>query len=165
VSAGVRGWVDRLGRVLASAVISAPLVVAITVVTAVIADRTDALPALLGAAVGIMLTTYGGASIVSALFVQPVQQPGENPFQTRQGASLATVLSQMVGWLAVLVAALPSSVLAWIAVARASATLGWVALVVGLVLGAVWLVVGIRVGGRLLERRAPVLLQRVIAFE
>jgi len=165
VSAGVRGWVDRLGRVLASAVISAPLVVAITVVTAVIADRTDALPALLGAAVGIMLTTYGGASIVSALFVQPVQQPGENPFQTRQGASLATVLSQMVGWLAVLVAALPSSVLAWIAVARPSATLGWVALVVGLVLGAVWLVVGIRVGGRLLERRAPVLLQRVIAFE
>ncbi|CAM5790612.1 hypothetical protein [Cellulomonas persica] len=165
VSAGVRGWVDRLGRVIASAVVALPLVVVITVASAVIADRVDALPALLGAAMGILLTSYGGASIVSALFVQPVQQPGENPFQTRQGASLATVLSQMVGWTAVLVAALPPAVLAWVAVARASALLGWGALVVGLALGAVWLTVGVRVGGRLLDRRAPMLLQKVIAFE
>ena len=165
VSAGVRGWVDRLGRVLASAVVAVPLVVVITVVTAVLQDRVDALPALLGAAVGILLTTYGGASIVSALFVQPVQQPGDNPFQTKQGASMATMLSQMAGCTIVLVAALPPAALAVFAVTRSSAVLGWAALVVGLVLGAVWLTVGVRVGGRLLDRRAPVLLQRVIAFE
>ena len=35
----------------------------------------------------------------------------------------------------------------------------------GLALGAVWLTVGVRVGGRLLDRRAPMLLQKVIAFE
>lgn len=165
VSAGVRGVVDRLGRVIASGVVGVPLVVLVVVVTAVLADRADAVPALLGAAAGVMLTSYGGASIVSALFVQPVQQPGENPFQTKQGASMSTVLSQTAGWLLVLVAASPPALLAWFAISRASAVLGWVALVLGVVLGAVWLTVGVRVGGRLLDRRAPVLLQRVIAFE
>ncbi len=165
VSAGVRGWVDRLGRVIASGVIAVPLVVVITAVTAVLRDRADALAALLGASIGILMTTYGGASIVSALFVQPVQQPGENPFQTKQGASMATMVSQMVGSVVVLVASLPPAVLAWFAVTRSSALLGWVTLAVGLVLGAVWLTVGVRVGGRLLDRRAPMLLQKVIAYE
>ncbi|ASR53840.1 hypothetical protein [Cellulomonas sp. PSBB021] len=165
VSAGVRGVVDRLGRVVASGIIAVPLVTTIVVVTAAVTDRLDAVPALLGAAAGVMLTSYGGASIVSALFVQPVQQPGENPFQTRQGASMATVLSQTAGWALVLVAASPPALLAWFAVSRSSAALGWAALALGVVLGAVWLTVGVRVGGRLLDRRAPVLLQRVIAFE
>ena len=78
---------------------------------------------------------------------------------------MATMVSQMVGSVVVLVASLPPAVLAWFAVTRSSALLGWVTLAVGLVLGAVWLTVGVRVGGRLLDRRAPMLLQKVIAYE
>jgi len=165
VSAGVRGVADRLGRVVASAVVSVPLVLLIVVVTAFLVDRVETLPALLGGSAALLLTAYGGASIVSALFTQPVQQPGENPFQTRQGASLATVLSQAVGSLVVFVAAAPAAALAVVAVLRGSTALGWASLAAGLVLGTVWLVVGVRVGGRLLERRAPQLLQKVLSYE
>ncbi|MBT0992825.1 hypothetical protein KIN34_00775 [Cellulomonas sp. DKR-3] len=164
VSAGVPGTVDRLGRVLASAVIAVPTVTLITVVTALLTDHAADLPALLGVAAGVLLTSYAGASVVSALVVQAVQQPGDSPFQTRQGTSLTTVLSQTAGWFVVALASLPEALLAGFAVARSSAVLGWAALVVGLVLGSVLLVVGVRVGGRELDRRGPVLLQRILAF-
>jgi ABC-2 type transport system permease protein len=164
VSAGVRGTVDRLGRVLASAVIAVPTVTIITLVTALLTDHGADLPALFGVAFGVLLTSYAGASVMSALVVQPVQQPGDSPFQTRQGTSLSAVLSQTAGAFVVALATLPEAALAWFAVARSSTALGWAALVVGLVLGSVLLVVGVRIGGRELDRRGPVLLQRVIAF-
>ncbi|AEI11212.1 hypothetical protein [Cellulomonas gilvus] len=164
VSAGVRGRVDRLGRVLASATLSAPIVLLITVVTAALTGHARDLPALLGATLGVLGAAYGGASILSALVVQPVQQPGENPFATRQGASMSAMLSQMVGSFAVMAATLPVVVPAWVAVATSSALLGWIALAVGAVVCGACVVVGVRVGGRLLDQRAPVLLQRVIAF-
>lgn len=165
VSAGVPGTVDRLARVIASAVVGGPLLVLVTVGCALITGHGDDLPALLGASVGIALAAYAGASIVSALFVQPVQQPGENPFQTRQGASMATIVSQMVGWMCVSVASAPAIVLAVLATVRDSQLLGWAAFVVGAGIGAVCLVVGVRVGGRQLDLRAPVLLQKVVSFE
>lgn len=165
VSAGVPGRVDRLARVTASALVGGPLAVLVTVASAFFSGHGDDLPALLGAGLGIALAAYGGSSIVSALFVQPVQQPGENPFQTRQGASMATVASQMVGWMCVSVASAPAIVLAVLATVRDSALLGWTALVVGAAVGVACLVVGVRVGGRQLDLRGPVLLQKVIAFE
>ena len=70
--------------------------------SALLTDRPDAIPALLGVSFGVLCTAFGGASIVSALVVYPVQQPGDNPFQTRQGASMVAVTSQLVGWSAVL---------------------------------------------------------------
>jgi ABC-2 type transport system permease protein len=38
---------------------------------------------------------------------------------------------------------------------------GWVALVVGLVLGPIELAIGVRYGGRILDRRAPQLLMQL----
>jgi len=49
-------------------------------------------------------------------------------------------------------------VTAGFAVWGGQAWLGWVALLLGVVLGAAYLVVGVRVGARLFERRAPLLL-------
>ncbi|GEL94892.1 hypothetical protein [Cellulomonas composti] len=164
VAAPLRGVTDRLGRVLASATIGVPVVAAIVVSTAAVVGASDDLPALLGASLGVLLTAYGGASVVSALVVMPVQQPGENPFATRQGTSLAAFLSQTVGWMAVIVLALPEIVLAWLAVRGGPAALGVAAALVGLVLGAIVLVVGVRTGGRVLDRRAPLLLHRLVSF-
>ena len=65
----------------------------------------------------------------------PVQLPGESPFQTKQGASTASVVSQLVGWLVVMALCLPEMILALLAVRGGSVALGWVTLVVGLVLG------------------------------
>lgn len=164
VAAPLAGRVDRWGRVLAVLVFAVPVVLVLTVGSALFAGRADALPALIGAALGVLLTALAASSIVSALVVYPVQQPGDNPFQTRQGASLAAFSSQLLGWLTVVVASLPEIVLAIVAVGQRSAALGVVALVVGLLLGAVLLLVGTRVGGRLLDRNGPDLLRRILAF-
>ena len=64
-------------------------------------------PRAAGLSFGVLLTALGGSSVLSALVVYPVQLPGENPFQTKQGASMATVLSQFAGWLAVMALSLP----------------------------------------------------------
>jgi ABC-2 type transport system permease protein len=141
-----------------------PVVVVFTVGSALIVDRTEVLPALLGASLGILLTAYGTASVVSAIVVYPVQLPGENPFQTRQGASMAAITSQLLGWLAVLVLSSPEVVLAVVAITLGPAAVGWIALLVGLVFGGTLLVVGLRVGGRTLDRTGTDLLARIQAF-
>lgn len=164
LAAPVTGLTDRLGRVLGASAVALPVVVVYVVGSALLTDRPGAIPALLGVSTGVLCTAFGGASIVSALVVYPVQQPGDNPFQTRQGASMVAVTSQLVGWSAVLALSLPEAVLAFLAVSQSDAALGWATLVVGVLLGGLLLVVGLRVGGRTLERNGADLLRRIMAF-
>ena len=163
VASPMRGVDDRMGRAVAAGVILGPLVVLLSTFLALVMGRAALLPGLLGATLGAFLTALGSASVMSALVVMRVQQAGENPFGARQGASLAAVLSQMAGMVVVGAMALPEVVLAALSYAWSSPVLGWVGLVVGLVLGALFVVIGVRWGGRLLDRRAPVLLQRLVA--
>lgn len=160
----LRGLADRWGRVLVAGTIGLVLSLLIVVGTVAFSGRWDALPALAGATVGLLLTGLGGACVVSAAVVYPVQQPGENPFGTKQGTSVAAFTSQMAGFAAVGALAAPVAVLALLAVVQESAVLGWVALGVGPVMGAAVLVGGVRLGGSMLERRGPDLLQRMRAF-
>ncbi|GIG28590.1 hypothetical protein [Cellulomonas marina] len=164
VSAGLRGRDDRAGRVLGVGLLLVPLLVVLAVVVALLTGSARHLPAVLGAALGTCLTALGVASVVSALLVTRVQQAGESAFTTRQGASLAAVVSQLGGMTVGLVLAAPELVLAVLAVAWSSAPLGWVALLVGAVLGGLLLVVGVRWGGHLLDRRAPRLLQALVTM-
>lgn len=164
VAAPLRGSADRLGRVIAAGAIAGPAVVVLSIGSAVLTGQPEVIPALLGLSFGVLLTALGGSSVLSALVVYPVQLPGENPFQTRQGASMASVVSQFAGWLAVMALSLPEIVLGVIAVRGGSAALGWVTLAVGLVLGSVLLALGVRIGGRTLDRTGPDLLRRIVAF-
>lgn len=164
VAAPLRGVADRLGRVIAAAAIAVPAVVVLSVGSALLADRAALIPALLGVSFGVLLTSLGGSSVVSALVVYPVQMPGENPFQTRQGASMSAVVSQLGGWLAVMALCLPEIVLALAAIGWGSVPLAWVTLAVGVVLGSVLLTIGVRIGGRTLDRTGPDLLRRIVAF-
>ena len=164
VATPLRGTTDRLGRVIAAGVIAVPGVVLLTVGSALVADQPTAVPALLGLSLGVLLTSLGGSSILSALVVYPVQLPGENPFQTKQGTSVASVVSQLVGWLAVMALCIPEIVLAVLAVRGGSVGLGWLTVVVGLVLGSLLLTLGVRIGGRTLDRTGPDLLSKIVAF-
>jgi ABC-2 type transport system permease protein len=111
-----------------------------------------------------MLTALGLASVFSARFVYPVPRPGESPFASQQGSSLAASLSSLVGLLAIIVLGLPELTLAGFAVGTGSMVLGLIAMVVGLALGATVLIVGIRLGGRTLDRNAPNLLAQLVTF-
>jgi len=111
-----------------------------------------------------MLTALGLASVLSALFVYPVPRPGESPFGSPQGASMAAFLSSFVGLVSIIVLGLPELALAGFAVGTDSMVFGLLALVVGLAVGATVLIVGIRLGGRTLDRNAPELLAKLVSF-
>jgi ABC-2 type transport system permease protein len=164
VAAPIDGRVDRTGRVVAAAIIGVPATLVFVVGSVAVVGRFDALPGLLGASLGPLLTALGWSSVVSARIVYQVPKPGESPFGTQQGASMAAALSQLVGWVVILGLSLPALVLAGFAVSTRSAALGVVSLVVGIALGAVALVVGIRLGSRAMDRGAPELLQRMVSF-
>ena len=66
-------------------------------------------------------------------------------------------------WILAAVLAAPEIILAILTVATGDALFGWLALPVGVVLGVVFFVLGVGIGGRMLDRTAPDLLQRVRA--
>ncbi|WP_169924523.1 hypothetical protein [Flavimobilis soli] len=164
VAAPMGGAPDRWGRALAIGVPGLVLSLGVAVGTLAYADRWDATAAVVGATVGTLLAALGLASIVSAMVVFPVTAPGENPFASKQGGSLAALLSQTVGSLALLLVLSPTLVVAVVAIVKTSAVLSAVSGVLGLATGVVALMVGMKVGARRLEDGAPELLARLRSF-
>jgi len=93
-----------------------------------------------------------------------VPKPGDSPFKQPQGAAMATLVAQTVAMLLVLALSLPFLVPGVIAIVADLPVLGWGTLAVGVVVGAVVLVLGVRWGARTYDRRAPELLQRVLSY-
>ena len=98
------------------------------------------------------------------MVVFPVTAPGENPFAAQQGGSMAAVISQTVGSVALLVVLAPTYVVGVLAVVKTSAVLAAVAAVLGVVTGVAVLLGGITAGSRRLEAGAPELLARLRSF-
>ncbi|MDO9398834.1 MAG: transporter [Herbiconiux sp.] len=158
---GVRGRDDRLGRVWALTVIAVPLALLGCVVPAFFTGLWSDLPWVLGLAAAALLGGMGVASISSALIVIPVPQAGDNPFKSAPGAGFTTALSGFATWGIALALCLPATVLAVLGLILGSPLLGWLTLAVGLVLGAVFLVLGLRIGARVLDARGPDILARL----
>lgn len=129
-----------------------------------VVGRWETLPALLGLTVGTLLVATGISSAVSARLVYPVPKPGDSPFKQPQGAAMATLVSQTVAMVLVFALALPFLVPGVLAILLPNVVLGWVTLAVGPVVGVVVLVLGVRWGARIYDRRAPELLQQVLSF-
>ncbi|GAB3525822.1 transporter [Arthrobacter monumenti] len=161
VSSGVSGIADRTGRVLACAAFALPVSLLFVVLPLWLNDSWNLLPAMLGLTLGVLLTGLGLASVVSARYTYNVPAPGDSPFKTPPGSGVRTILVQFVGWLTLAVLIAPELVLALISIATGAMLFGWLALGAGLVLGAVFLVLGIRIGGRWFDRRTPELLLAV----
>ncbi|MGF0116067.1 hypothetical protein ACQFYA_07015 [Promicromonospora sp. Marseille-Q5078] len=164
VATGTPGRADRWGRALPVLAGGLPLCLAFALVGCAVAQRWDALPAMLGLTAGTLGASVGISSAVSARLVYPVPKPGESPFKSPQGATMATMLAQMATMGIILGVSLPTLALALPAILLPQAALGWAALGVGLVTGVLVLVLGVRWGARTYDRRLPELLQRVMAF-
>ncbi|HEY5518662.1 MAG TPA: hypothetical protein VIK17_03345 [Cellulomonas sp.] len=164
VAAPIRGRVDRAGRVLAAGLLGLPVVTAMTLLSVAAAGRWDATAPILGVSLGLLTSALGVASVVSARVVYQVPQVGESPFSSKQGGSTASLVSQTLGGLVLVALVLPEVALGVAAVVTGSALLGVLGLVVGVGLGTTLLVVGVRLGGDLYDRRAPQLLQTLVSF-
>ncbi|MCQ9163277.1 transporter [Arthrobacter sp. STN4] len=163
LAAGVSGTADRAGRAMAAACLALPLGLLYAVVGAGMAGTWAPLPAVLGLTVGVVGSGLGLASVFSARFTMNAPLPGDSPLKSKPGNNFSAMLIQMAGFAGVGVLLLPEIVLAVVAMATRQPVFGWMSLACGIVLGAVSVLAGIRIGARIYDRRAPELLLAVSA--
>ncbi|QCR18855.1 hypothetical protein [Agrococcus sp. SGAir0287] len=159
VLAGVSGRADRAGRLLGAGVVLGPMVVAAPVVVAGITGGWDLLPAGLGAAVGTSLVAAGVGIAVGAFLPGRAPSP-ERPFGRGSSGGAQSLAALAIMAPITLVASAPAIALA-IASVVWQPWLGWVAVAVGLAVGAVAIGLGIRIGGDRLDRTWPEVLAAV----
>jgi ABC-2 type transport system permease protein len=151
------GVADRRGRLVGSALLALVLVPAYTLVGAGVGQRLDLTAGLLGLSAALLGAGYGLSSVMSVVLPYPVPESGESPFASRPGAAGATLLAQTVASIGTTVIAAPVVVLAWLGW-QGQVWAVWATAVLGVALGLVVALLGIRVGARLFERRGPELL-------
>lgn len=161
IASGVSGAADRAGRVAAVASFSVPVVIALTVASAGVADAWRWLPGLLGLSLGILFTGFGVSSVSSAKLVFPVPAAGDSPFASPPGSGFLSGLTTFASWGVLAVLVVPELALVVAGAVVGLPELGYAALIVGVTLGALFMLAGIRQGGALLESRAPELLAQL----
>ncbi len=165
VAVGVRGRADRAGRMLGALTPAAPLVCAVAVLATALGGRTALLPAVLGAALGLLLVAHGVSAVTSALLVMPVPLSGQSLFARVPGATFVSGLAAFGILIAAAVVGAPAYVPAFIAAATGDTPLTWLSLPIGVGYGILIAVVGVLAGGAVFDRTAPMLLARVRALK
>ncbi|WP_045730573.1 hypothetical protein [Pseudarthrobacter chlorophenolicus] len=161
LATGVRGTADRLGRALACLILSVPVVLAFTVVPFAFTGSWEWLPGILGLSLGMLLSGLGLSSVVSARYNIAVPLPGDSPFKKPPGNVGQTMLVQFGGMGVLALLVIPEAALLIVQGVTGNPFFGWLNLGVGLALGLVLFVVGVRVGGRWLEARGPEMLAQL----
>ncbi|WP_255768291.1 transporter [Pseudarthrobacter sulfonivorans] len=161
LTTGVSGVADRLGRALACLTLAVPVVLIFAVVPFVFTGTWEWLPGVLGLSAGILLTGLGLSSVLSARYNIAVPLPGDSPFKKPPGNVGQTMAVQFGGMGVLAILVLPEAVLIIAQSVTGDVLFGWLNLVVGPVLGLVLFGVGIRIGGRWLDRRGPEMLAQL----
>lgn len=157
VVSDTKGRADRMGRAIPALLVGTPLLVLGALVSAKLSGDTSVLPSLLGVSIGILLSGLGLSSIMSARFPYPVVHPGDSPFSQPQSTGTAAALIQSLSFLATFVLASPAIIFAALGLSLGG-TWPWASFAAGIGLGLFVLLVGVRWGGWIFERRATNLL-------
>ncbi|HET7762878.1 MAG TPA: hypothetical protein VFL46_11000 [Phycicoccus sp.] len=155
VATGVRGWEDRLGRALASTLVFGPMVLLTFVVSVALGVLTAVLP-WLTVVVASFLASLGLAVGVGAVLPGTAPRTGGNPFAATSGGAAQGCLTATISFVGPFVLTLPVVLLA--VLTSGTAVGQWLALAVGTAYGLALLTVGVVLGGRRLDRRAPEML-------
>lgn len=165
LATGVRGVDDRAGRAVALLVFALPAVAVVAIVSMLVVGEAPLLPAVFGISIGVLLSGLAVISVSSASIVVPVPRAGRNPFTAQPGSGMTGVVGSYAVTAVTAVIAIPELALGIFSLGLGSgpgsALLGWLALAVGVLWGAGTLVLGVRMGGRILDRTGPALLARM----
>jgi ABC-2 type transport system permease protein len=158
ITTSVRGWEDRLGRLLGFSTVAVPIV-ALVLVMGVLATGSEHLLPFAAATLAVTGAALGVGSHLGSIIQVPVPPPGSNPFGKGSGGGpLSVVVSMLTVVLALLVSA-PALV-----VAALSYSYSWArfaALPIALVTAGGAIVWGVVMGGRRLDRHWPEVLREV----
>ncbi|MES1170350.1 MAG: hypothetical protein ABUL47_06665, partial [Leifsonia sp.] len=142
-----------------------PALVVVALVSLGLVGGWSELPAVFGISLGVLLSGLAAVSVSSASLVVPVARSGRNPFTAQAGSGMTSLVASYAVSGVTLALAAPELGLGIAALvipsAAVSAVLGWLALAVGVLWGAGSLAIGVRLGGRILDRTGPALLARM----
>lgn len=159
VLTGVSGTDDRAGRALGMVVLFGPLLIVTAFVSIALAGSWDLLPGSLGATLGTAGVVVGVGAAISPWMPGQTPAPEASPFGAGSSGGAQALLGALVMMAAAGTVGAPA-----IGTAIASAWipwLGWVSLALGLTVGALAIWLGVRIGGRALDRRWPEVLAAV----
>ncbi|MBW4033246.1 MAG: hypothetical protein HIU88_11385 [Acidobacteria bacterium] len=159
LSAQTRGVHDRLGRIWPVLFFGILLIAVGTPITVWVQGDLASLPAVLGINVALLLGGLGVGSGLSSRFPYPAPRPGDGPFTYPQASGgAAGGAAQGASFLLTVLVASPAIAATVIWVLGVAGPWPLVALVAGVVSGGLALVIGVRAGGRIFDRRGPELL-------
>ena len=159
ILAGVRGRDDRAGRALAIGCWAVPFAVLLVVVPTVIIGSWEHLLPSLSLVVPATLVVLGVASLLGVYLPGRAPKPGASPFGKGSSGGVQAFLLMGLGLLISAVLMLPT--IALIVASIWTPWLSWLGLAVGLASGVTVLVLGIRMGGKALDRRYPNVLTEI----
>ena len=161
VVSGMSGRDDRIGRIWSMSLVLVPVMAILLVAVLIITGRWDLAPAAAAAAIALTLIGLGLGAWIGGIWQWPAPPPGSSPFTKGSGGGIESALGFGVTTGLTFVGALPTAAL--IVVSFWIPWVVWLAVLVALVSGVVMLLVGIRKGGELLDRRWPEVLSAVTA--
>ena len=154
----MRGWSDRIGRLVPVLLIGLPLLALAIPFAILLYGRWALLPALAGVCLSLFLCGLGLSSIASVAAPYAVSRPGESPFEQPQRTGAGGVIAQGLVMLGTIALSAPALWWAWIALTD-DIEAAMLALWGGLVTGVVVLAVGIAIGAIVFERRGGRLME------
>jgi ABC-2 type transport system permease protein len=157
VATGVSGRADRIGRLVPTAIVASVLLPGYATFSCAVTGRWEVWPAMLGIGLGLLLTGFGAANVMSVSSPYPVPAPGTNPFSTPPGSSALTIVMILVAGAGIVAVNLPVIALG-IGALLGHVWMGWLCLGLAVVLGSAAFIFGTGRGAALYERRAPELL-------
>jgi ABC-2 type transport system permease protein len=104
-----------------------------------------------------LFTGLGLSSVGSARFPYPAVRPGDSPFAAPQSVGTASSLIQSLSFVVTIILSSPTLLFAGLALFLPGPW-AWLSLLSGLVLGVLFLWLGIQWGGRIFDRRSPEIL-------
>ncbi|MET0933372.1 MAG: hypothetical protein ABWX56_06630 [Mycetocola sp.] len=158
VVSGVRGYADRIGRMVPVLMIGIPLIVIGSMISITFYGDWAALPSMLGVSSALFLGGVGLSCYISARLPYPAALPGDSPFQQPQSSGTLGGLSQSLGLAGSLLVAAPALYFAWLGIVE-DPSQHMYSLVAGLGAGVLAVVVGVWRGGRVFDRRGPEIME------
>ncbi|WP_293694345.1 hypothetical protein [uncultured Agrococcus sp.] len=156
---GVSGKDDRAGRALAIAVIAVPFALVLVLGSSAIFGAWDHTVAALALTLSSTLIALGAGSWLGVYLPGRAPRPGASPFGKGSSGGIQALV-QMLASVAIIGALLLPTIGLLIGSVFVP-WLNWMALLAGTAIGVATLVLGIRVGGKALDKRGPQVLQAV----
>lgn len=152
---GISGLHERLGRLAATAIWQLPLVLVVSLIMPLLSNQAKHLPILLGLNLAVWGVVVGVAQVLAVVFPYQTNPPEASPFNAKgSGAdALLASLAQMGSMLASMLLVTPTIALSVYCGVSENFQLAWLCVVLGVVNAVVVMVVGVRLGGKLLDGR------------